>query len=79
MAQLLVRDISDRIVAELKKRAKRNGRSAEAEHRAILEQALKPSAADFWREADRLRNELQESGRMFTDSTKFIRQDRDRR
>jgi antitoxin FitA len=79
MAQLLVRDISDRIVSELKKRAKRNGRSAEAEHRAILEQALKSSAADFWREADRLRDQLQESGRTFTDSTKFIRQDRDRR
>jgi plasmid stability protein len=79
MAQLLVREIPDKIVVELKKRAKRNGRSAEAEHRAILESALEPSKRDFWEEADRIRTELQESGRTFTDSTKFIRQDRDRR
>jgi plasmid stability protein len=79
MAQLLVRDLSDNLVAALKKRAKRNGRSAEAEHRAILEGALSASTGGFWQEADRIRKELQESGRTFTDSTKFIRQDRDRR
>ena len=77
MAQLLVRDISENIVSALKKRAKKNGRSAEAEHRAILEAALKPAADDFWKEADRLRNELRESGRRFTNSTELIRRDRD--
>jgi antitoxin FitA len=77
MAQLLVRDIPDTLVSELKKRAKKHGRSAEAEHRAILEAALKRGADDFWKEADRLRNELRESGRTFTDSTEIIRRDRD--
>jgi antitoxin FitA len=79
MGQLLVRDVPDKIVAALKKRAKKNGRSAEAEHRAILQTALTRSADDFWKEADRIRNELKESGHTFTDSTQLIRHDRDRR
>ena len=40
MAQLLVRNLEDEVVAELKKRAARSGRSVEAEHRAILRNAL---------------------------------------
>jgi plasmid stability protein len=43
MAELIVRDIEDEIVRELKLRAARNGRSAEEEHRQILRQALHPS------------------------------------
>jgi plasmid stability protein len=40
MAQLIVRDLDDGIVAALKARAAEHGRSAEAEHRRILEAAL---------------------------------------
>jgi plasmid stability protein len=40
MADLLVRGVDDGIVQALKKRAGVHGRSAEAEHRAILEAAL---------------------------------------
>jgi plasmid stability protein len=40
MAQLIVRDIEEEIVRELKIRAARNRRSAEEEHRQILRQAL---------------------------------------
>jgi plasmid stability protein len=79
MAQLLVRDVPEATVVALKKRAKLNGRSAEAEHRAILEGALKPPAEDFWVRAEQLRRELSESGRKFTDSTELIRQARDER
>jgi plasmid stability protein len=82
MAQLLVRDLSEETVAALKKRAKEHGRSAEAEHRAILEETLaheKRKREDFWEQADKLRKELEESGRTFTDSTELIRQDRDSR
>jgi plasmid stability protein len=77
MAQFLVRDVPEDVAAELKRRAKKHGRSAEAEHRAILLEALKPASDDFWQAAEKLRAELK--GRKFTDSTKFIRQDRDRR
>ncbi|MBB3119305.1 FitA-like ribbon-helix-helix domain-containing protein [Pseudoduganella violacea] len=44
MSQLLVRDLDDEIVAELKRQAAANGRSAEAEHREILRSQLLPSA-----------------------------------
>lgn len=48
MASLVVRNLDDRIVAALKARAARHKRSAEAEHRALLEQALlKPRRRSF--------------------------------
>ena len=40
MADLLVRGIEDDLVRALKERAGMNGRSAEAEHRAILASVL---------------------------------------
>lgn len=40
MRQLIVRDIPPEIVGALKRRAARHGRSAEAEHRSILGEAL---------------------------------------
>jgi plasmid stability protein len=40
VADLLVRGVDDALVRELKKRAGVHGRSAEAEHRAILAAAL---------------------------------------
>ena len=42
MAQLIVRNLDEDLVRELKLRAARNGRSAEAEHREILRQSLVP-------------------------------------
>ena len=40
MAQLIVRKLEPEIVAKLKERAGRRGRSAEEEHRAILRKVL---------------------------------------
>ncbi|ETW96979.1 MAG: hypothetical protein ETSY1_24485 [Candidatus Entotheonella factor] len=40
MAQLIVRELDEEVVRQLKIRAARNGRSAEAEHREILYEAL---------------------------------------
>lgn len=40
MAQLIVRNLDERIVRRLRERAARNGRSAEQEHREILREAL---------------------------------------
>ncbi|CAG2342624.1 MULTISPECIES: FitA-like ribbon-helix-helix domain-containing protein [Burkholderia] len=40
MANLLVRNVDDTIVQSLREQAAANGRSAEAEHRAILAEAL---------------------------------------
>ncbi|WP_175875418.1 DNA-binding protein [Burkholderia sp. BCC0097] len=40
MANLLVRNVDDTLVQSLREQAAANGRSAEAEHRAILAEAL---------------------------------------
>lgn len=40
VANLVVRNLDPRIVDALKQRAARHGRSAEAEHRALLEEVL---------------------------------------
>jgi len=48
MANLVVRNLDEKIVAALKQRAARHGRSAEAEHRALLEEVLlRPRAKSF--------------------------------
>jgi plasmid stability protein len=76
MGQLTVRKVDDEIIRRLKIRAAEHGRSAEAEHREILKQALLPetSAEDFWALADRLRKE---GPRMPGDSADIIRHMRD--
>jgi antitoxin FitA len=77
MAQLLIRGVPQDVVDALKRRAAEHGRSAEAEHRAILEEALKRGHAGFWERAAKLRAETR--GQLLTDSTELIRQDRDER
>ena len=48
MANLVVRNLDQRIVDALKQRAARHGRSAEAEHRALLEALLlQPKGKSF--------------------------------
>ncbi len=76
MANLSVRDVPDRVVNDLKRRARRNGRSLEAEVRAILEENTRITPEEFWRIADESREELR--GRWTGDSTQMIREDRDR-
>ncbi len=76
MAQLTVRKLDPEIVRRLKMRAAQNNRSAEAEHRAILEAALAPGTADFWERAASLRSRT--TGRSATDSVELLRADRRR-
>ena len=77
MGQLLVRGLDDRIIGSLKRRAERNGRSVESEHRAILKSALAPEteSLSYAELAARLRAEIPPST---LNSTDLIREDRDR-
>ena len=75
MGQLIVRGLDDRLIQALKQRAARSGRSAEAEHRALLEQALRPETESFAEAAARLRAR---TPRQSSDSADLIRKDRDR-
>ncbi len=76
MSQRLVADVDDDLVRLLEERARRHGRSAEAEHRAILEDTLRRGHAATVARAGRLVAELR--GRTFTDSAELIRADRNR-
>ena len=84
MPELLVRDLPEDIVEALRRRVAEHGRTADAELRAILEEALyaarEPAPAgrtDFWERAAKLREETR--GRNITPSEELIRQDRDER
>lgn len=75
---LHVRNVDDDVALALKRRAAANGRSAEAEHRALLRTALAgPSREDVIREMDRLRAST--SGRTHTPSEVLVRESRDER
>jgi antitoxin FitA len=77
MAQLLVRDVPRDVVEALKRQAASHGRSAEAEHRAILEAALKAGRESFRLRARELREATR--GRITGESADLIREDRDSR
>jgi plasmid stability protein len=78
MASLSVRNLDDDLLARLKRRAARHGRSAEAEVRDILRQTLSGEAdTDF----DALAAELRAltSGRRHTPAEDLLREGRDER
>jgi antitoxin FitA len=75
---LVVRNVDDELVRRLKLRAARNGRSAEAEHREILRQALSGEPRESFKEvAAKLRAATR--GRRHTPSEVLLREGRDER
>jgi plasmid stability protein len=74
MGVLTVRALDNALIRELRIRAARHG-SAEAEHRLILEAALRPRRKPFKTIARHRRQSLK--GRNFFDSTDIIRRFRD--
>lgn len=75
---LLVRNVDDDLVRQLKLRAARHNRSAEAEHREILKQALAGEPRESFQEiAARMREKLR--GRHHTPAEELIRESRDER
>lgn len=76
MAQLTVRGVDDDIAAALKARAAQAGRSAEAEHRKILEEALRPSGTSGFFETIRTRRIKLSPGA--PDTTELLHQSRHR-
>ena len=73
MAHLTVRNVSEDVIAALKRRAAANGRSAEAEHRELLRAALLGGCENFAARAEALRRRLRSS----VDSADIIRAARD--
>ena len=77
MAQVLVRQLNEKVVDRLKKRAREHGRSLQSEVKTILEEAV-PDYEGAWKRIELIRTRLQRSGRKFSDSADLIREDRDR-
>ena len=76
MAQVMIRKIDDEAMARLRARARRKGVSLEQELRSILVEAASRDEAGFRSRAAAFRQRL--AGRRHSDSTKLIREDRDR-
>ncbi|MCS6859178.1 MAG: Arc family DNA-binding protein [Abditibacteriales bacterium] len=76
MPQVLIRNVEPDVIDKLKKRARRNGRSFEAELRLLLRQAAEEDISDWRSEVERVRAMF--AGRSFSDSAKLLREDRER-
>jgi plasmid stability protein len=78
VGSLHVRNLDDDLIARLKRRAGRHGRSTEAEHREILRQAL---ASEDEASFDKLAADLRKltRGRTQTPSEILLREGRDER
>ena len=76
MAQVLVRDLKADVVARLKARAKRHGRSLQTELKEILETASRHSAIEARAVAARIRRQL--AGHAHSDSVELLAEDRAR-
>lgn len=76
MATLLIRNLDERTVARLKKRAARNERSLQAELQIIIEQAAAVDVIDSRALAAQIRRKL--AHRKHSDSASLIADDRRR-
>ena len=78
MAQILVRDLDDALVARLKERARENDRSLQGEVRAILEEAGAEAArSEALAIVDKWQRYWEVRGKTFRDSAEIIRTARD--
>jgi len=80
VGDILVRNVDDDAIAQLKKKAKAAGKSVNEIAREALVAAAKPSKEAIWAEADRIRAKIRARvGHDLPDSTAGIREDRDSR
>ncbi len=76
MASVTIRNLDDAVVAALKRRAKANNRSLEAELRMVLDREVRGQTTDdFLALADRIRA-MTPKDRPQTDSVELLREDR---
>lgn len=78
MANLLIRDIPDDVVKELKQRAKFHNRPLQRELKGILLETTRHPFGDIAQRAAEIRRKLSGECRSFTDSAELQREDRDR-
>ena len=76
MAHVLVKGLDRETVGRLRARARRHGRSLQAELKQILDRAAGAGAEEVWALAVRIRKRL--AGRDHSDSAELIAEDRRR-
>ncbi len=79
MADVRIRKLDDWVVATLRGRAERAGRSLEEELRVVLTEAALQPQHEFARRVAALREEVRREHGLFPDSTDLIREDREAR
>jgi len=78
MPDILIRDVAERTLEVLKRRAAQSGRSLQQELAMALERLAAARVTDAAQVARRIRRRLARSGRKFSDSVAAIRADRRR-
>lgn len=78
MANVLIRDIPDEVIKELKQRAKSRNRPLQQELREILVKTSRQPNEDVAQRAAEIRMKLTGKYRTFTDSAELLREDRAR-
>ena len=78
MASILIADVQENTMTQLKQRAATHGRTPEAEAKAILEASLPAPLASIWDQVNSFRRQLAASNRSFADSAELLREDRER-
>lgn len=79
MGQILVRNLESEVIERLKERARRNGRSLQAEVALILREAShRPATRDARAIADKWQAHWRAQEKTFGDGAALIREDRER-
>lgn len=76
--ELVIPDIDEGTLSRLQERARARGRTPQAEARAILTEATRPSSTQVWEQVQAIQEQMAASGRSFSDSADLLREDRDR-
>lgn len=79
MADLLIRNLPSETIRLVKAQAVMHKRSLQQEVSSMIIETVRFRAGDWSDEADTIRKRLARKGRVFSDSTKLIREDRDSR
>lgn len=77
MAQVIIRNLDERVAGALKRRAKLHGKSLEQELREVLVAAAGPTREELIEISQEIRSQARRPQR--TDSTQLVREDRDDR
>jgi plasmid stability protein len=78
MSNVLIRDVPDEIINDLKQMAKLHNRPLQQELREILVRTASQPYRDVARQAAEIRGRLAGNHRSFTDSSEMLRENRDR-